>query len=69
MKKIVLVLIATTVVSGLSAHPGHGYGSPLSPGHYVSSPEHAIQLTLAIATGVILINWLVSKFSRRSQKN
>lgn len=69
MKKVVSVLIATAMTSGLWAHPGHGHGNPLNPGHFVTTPEHAMQLTLAIATGVILINWLVSKLSRKSQKN
>lgn len=69
MKKIVSVIIAATMTSGLWAHPGHGHGNPLSPGHYVTSPEHAVQLTLAIAVGVILLNWLFSRLARGSQKN
>jgi hypothetical protein len=37
----------------LLAHPGHGHESPLSPGHYVTNPEHF--LPLALTTGAVLI--------------
>lgn len=50
------------------AHPGHGNGNPLSPGHYVTSPEHAIQITLATAVVVIVVNWLLYR-KATTQKN
>jgi hypothetical protein len=68
MKKSALILLLTAVVGVAQAHPGHGHGNPLSPGHYVSSPEHALPLTLAIAAGVILILWLTSRFQDRPIK-
>lgn len=66
MKKILSLLLAATTLPAL-AHPGHGTQNPLSPGHYVSNPEHSIPLTLAIGAGVVLINWLLNRRSRTTK--
>jgi hydrogenase/urease accessory protein HupE len=68
MKKSITFLSMLLVTAGAIAHPGHGHGNPLSPGHYVTNPEHAIPLTLAIATGVILITWLANRLEKRFNK-
>jgi hypothetical protein len=49
------------------AHPGHGHESPLSPGHYVVNPEHAIQLLLIMAASIAFA-WLVSRKGSRAQE-
>ncbi|MBS1507169.1 MAG: hypothetical protein JSS79_11040 [Bacteroidetes bacterium] len=69
MKKLLALFVALASVSTVWAHPGHGNGNPLSPGHYVTSPEHALPLALTIAAGIVLANWLVAKHLRKSQKN
>lgn len=68
MKKHFLLLALTATASSVWAHPGHGTGNPLSPGHYVGNPEHSIPITLAIATGIILVNWLAFKVIRKHSK-
>lgn len=66
MKKIAtLVLLAASVPA--IAHPGHGSQNPLSPGHYVSNPEHSIPLTLAIGAAVVVTFWLLSRRQRTSR--
>ena len=66
MKKLILTLGA---LSGLPvfAHPGHGSENPLSPGHYVANPEHALPLTLTIAAVVVVAAWLTSRKQRTSE--
>jgi hypothetical protein len=68
MKKITSFIPMIIIAGGAVAHPGHGHGNPLSPGHYVSSPEHALPLTLAIAAGVVLITWLTHRFQKKFTK-
>lgn len=47
---IIGILLAPVAVF---AHPGHGHESPLSPGHYVTNPEHFLPLALSI--GAVLM--------------
>jgi hypothetical protein len=63
MKKIITLVMAFAALPAL-AHPGHGSQSPLSPGHYVSNPEHSIPITLAVAAVVVLITWFSSRRQR-----
>ena len=52
----------------LLAHPGHGHENPLSPGHYVTNPEHFLPLALTI--GVVLISVLAYRsYMIRSRQN
>ncbi len=66
MKKIITLVLASAALPAL-AHPGHGSQNPLSPGHYVSNPEHSIPITLAVAAAVVLITWLASRRQRNSR--
>jgi hydrogenase/urease accessory protein HupE len=68
MKKLLALFVAIASVSGAWAHPGHGHGNPLSPGHYVTTPEHVLPLALTIAVGIILANWFVAKRLNKSEK-
>ena len=36
------------------AHAGHGHENPLSPGHYLGNPEHALPLALSLTLIVVL---------------
>lgn len=57
MKKLKSILLAGVTFSpvALFAHAGHGHENPLSPGHYVGNPEHALPLALAIALIVLFV--------------
>jgi len=66
MKKVAAILLAMASVPAF-AHPGHGSHSPLSPGHYVSNPEHSLPLTLAIGAAVVLVMWLTHRSPRSSR--
>ncbi len=68
MKKTTLILFLISLVGFVQAHPGHGNGNPLSPGHYVTSPEHALPLTLTIAASVTLVLWLSNRIQKRLTK-
>jgi len=60
-KRITTIVLLTALLPNLGiAHPGHGHGNPLSPGHYVLNPEHSIPILLSIA--IILT---VALFERR----
>jgi hypothetical protein len=59
--KILCGSIIAFLPLSLVAHAGHGQDNPLSPGHYVNNPEHSWPITLAIATVVVLITWLVNR--------
>ncbi|MEK6783824.1 MAG: hypothetical protein AABY93_19150 [Bacteroidota bacterium] len=64
MKTVSKILASAMVaLSPLSAiaHAGHGHDNPLSPGHYANNPEHSLPITLAIATVVVLLTWLVNR--------
>lgn len=66
MKKIAAFLLLAASAPAF-AHPGHGTQNPLSPGHYVSNPEHSIPLTLAIGAAVVLVMWLIHRRQRASR--
>jgi hypothetical protein len=66
MKKILTLVLASAALPAL-AHPGHGSQNPLSPGHYVSNPEHSIPIALAVAVTVVLVTWLASRRQRISK--
>lgn len=57
MKAIKSIVLGAAVVSPLAvlAHEGHGHENPLSPGHYLANPEHAIPLALVLAVVVFII--------------
>jgi hydrogenase/urease accessory protein HupE len=46
------------------AHAGHGHDNPLSPGHFVSNPEHALPALLSISVMVAGMWFLYKKFSK-----
>lgn len=60
IKKAIFTLGAVVAPSILWAHAGHGHDNPLSPGHYVTNPEHSVQLVLIIAASVA-IAWLINQ--------
>ena len=66
MKKIINFTLAIMMVApmSLSAHPGHGHENPLSPGHYVANPEHAIPLLLTFLACVAAA-WLFNRVADR----
>lgn len=66
MKKAICLLLALAAMPAI-AHPGHGSENPLSPGHYVANPEHALPLTLTIAAVVVVAAWLTSRKQRTSE--
>lgn len=57
MKAIKSIVLGAAVFSPLAvlAHEGHGHENPLSPGHYLANPEHAIPLALALAVVVFFV--------------
>ncbi len=68
MKKFSILLTAWAAASPAFAHAGHGHDNPLSPGHYVNNPEHAIPLTLAFVVCIIVITWFSYKVQHRINK-
>lgn len=66
-KTLTSVLVAVSLwlpASMAVAHEGHGHENPLSPGHYISNPEHSIQLTL-IVSACIAFAWLINRSVRK----
>jgi hypothetical protein len=57
MKTLKTILLAGVVSSPLAvfAHAGHGHENPLSPGHYLWNPEHAIPLALTLIVVLFLV--------------
>jgi len=69
MKKKIALALVTMLPVFVMGHPGHGHDySPLSPGHYIGNPQHAIPLTLVIAVGVVLVQWGVAAFIKRLRR-
>jgi hypothetical protein len=63
MKTIVKTTLALVLLLGptlLWAHAGHGHDNPLSPGHYVTNPEHSVQLVLIVSASVAFA-WLINR--------
>ena len=56
MKTLKTILLMGVVYSPLAvfAHAGHGHENPLSPGHYLGNPEHAIPLALTLIVVLFL---------------
>ena len=66
-KKINLLLVAAGIFGAplmTLAHPGHGHGNPLSPGHYVSNPEHSVLLLLTVVTSIAFA-WFINRKTNR----
>jgi hypothetical protein len=61
-----IALIALPMVS--LAHPGHGHDNPLSPGHYLGTPEHAIPITLTIVVAVVFVVWKIRSVRNNYKK-
>ena len=68
MKRIMVSLLTVASPALVLAHPGHGNESPLGPYHYIANAEHLIPLVLAVVTGVVLVNWLVYRLRKRTEK-
>lgn len=70
MKKITLPLTTVTLVlystMACLAHEGHGHESPLSPGHYVTNPEHALPLALTLVVA-LTFGWLLYRKAFRTK--
>jgi len=58
-----LVFISTFISH---AHEGHGHESPLSPGHYIANPEHALPIALTLAA-VLVGGWLIYRTTSRAR--
>jgi hypothetical protein len=60
MEKLTRILFAAGAMLlspvTLLAHPGHGHENPLSPGHYVTNPEHFIPLALTIGAVLFAVS-------------
>lgn len=68
MKNIVLLALGVAAPLLTFAHEGHGNENPLSPGHYIANPEHAIPLVLSFVVGIILFYRLVLRARKRTQR-
>lgn len=69
MKKITLPLtVALVLCSAITGfgHEGHGHESPLSPGHYVTNPEHALPLALTLVVA-LTFGWLLYRKTFRAK--
>jgi hypothetical protein len=68
MKNIVLLVLGVAAPLLTLAHAGHGNENPLSPGHYIANPEHAVPLVLSFVIGIILFVRLVFRSRKRTQR-
>jgi hypothetical protein len=59
--KILAGAMLTLLPLSTIAHTGHGHDNPLSPGHYMTNPEHSLPIALAIATAVVLLTWIFNR--------
>ncbi len=50
------------------SHPGHGHENPLSPGHYLGNPEHAIPIALTVAAAALVVIWKIRKARNEVKK-
>lgn len=60
LKKFAIALVAFSTPAALWAHAGHGHDNPLSPGHYVTNPEHSVQLVLIVSASIAFA-WLINR--------
>jgi hypothetical protein len=71
MKNLIKILWANAllVMPFVSVgHPGHGHGNPLSPGHYLGNPEHAIPIALTLAIVGIYASWRIWRTRNEAEK-
>ena len=71
MKNLVKILWAISLIAlplFSFGHPGHGHDNPLSPGHYLGNPEHALPLALTIAVAAAFIVWKAIRAKREEKK-
>ena len=62
--KTIVILSAVFAPVLVWAHAGHGHDNPLSPGHYVTNPEHSVQLLLIVVAS-IAFTWLINRSIRK----
>jgi hypothetical protein len=65
-----LIITAALVVYSIAtcqAHEGHGHESPLSPGHYIANPEHALPIALTLVTA-LAGGWLIYRTVARPKR-
>ena len=70
MKKPIIGLLLATVIFEpfrIMAHAGHGHDNPLSPGHYITNPEHSVLLLLTVAASIAFA-WFINRGSRIKDK-
>jgi hydrogenase/urease accessory protein HupE len=68
MRVIVSIICLLAVPAALLAHPGHGHENPLSPGHYITNPEHFLPLAFTISA-VLIAAFAYRSFQIRSKQN
>lgn len=67
MKTIAKTIVTVSAVFAPAiawAHAGHGHDNPLSPGHYVTNPEHSVQLLLIVVASIAFA-WLINRSIRK----
>jgi hypothetical protein len=67
MKRLFTILAVLALPVMAVAHPGHGHENPLSPGHYLGNPEHALPVALTISVAAVFIVWKVKR-ARNAKK-
>jgi len=63
---IAVLLVVFSIVTG-QAHEGHGHENPLSPGHYIANPEHALPIVLTLIA-VLVGGWFIYKTTARVKR-
>jgi hypothetical protein len=63
---IAAVLVVYSVVT-CQAHEGHGHENPLSPGHYIANPEHALPIALTLMAA-LAGGWLIYRTTARIKR-
>jgi hypothetical protein len=66
-KMIVAVAFVVFFMVPGQAHEGHGHESPLSPGHYIANPEHALPVALTLITA-LAGGWLIYRAAVRVKR-
>ena len=67
LHKIFGLAILMVMPGLLMAHPGHGHDNPLSPGHYIFNPEHALPVMLALVVSVAF-SWILIQANKGTLK-
>jgi hydrogenase/urease accessory protein HupE len=68
MKRLLAIIAIVAGPAASFAHPGHGHENPLSPGHYLGNPEHALPVLLTISVATLFIVWKVKRARRNAGK-